>query len=254
MKTQEEQEQGRCLRVTPESIRQMESETELFTLGEGELPPIPDQVDWRTNNGYVGQVYDQGRCGSCWTFSVVGALESQWFLTTHQRVNLSQQNLVDCDTSSGGCYGGDLYRGFKFIKDSGGIDTFESYPYEARNNVCRFKKECVGAVVNGISMIKTGSEFDLRNAVATVGPVSVAICADEKFSAYRDGIYDNPNCPNDTLNHGVVVVGYGTEDGKDYWLIKNSWSDRWGQKGFGKMVRNRGNQCGIASNALYPII
>ncbi|XP_064455231.1 procathepsin L-like [Ornithodoros turicata] len=253
--TQEELEHRSGLRMTPESIPEMEAETEVFTLREGSLPPIPDQVDWRTNNGYVGHVYDQGMCSSCWAFSIVGTLESQWFLTTQQRVNLSQQNLVDCVTSSHGCKGGDLYEGFEYIKDSGGIDTLESYPYEAHDNVCRFKKEGVGAVVNGISMIKNGSEFDLRNAVATVGPVSVGIDAsDFRFFFYGSGIYDNPNCGSVNLTHAVVVVGYGTEDGKDYWLIKNSWSERWGQNGFGKMTRNRGNQCGIASNAVYPII
>ncbi|XP_064455228.1 procathepsin L-like isoform X1 [Ornithodoros turicata] len=254
--TPEETEQMRCLRMTPESIRQMEAGTELFTSRERKLPPIPDYVDWRTD-GYVGQVYSQGRCASCWAFSIVGTLESQWFLSAFQKVNLSQQNLVDCVTSSGGCRGGDLYEGFEYIKDSGGIDTFESYPYEARDNVCRFRKECVGAVVNGISRIKNGSEFDLRNAVATVGPVSVAIyAADGSFMSYRDGIYDNPHCRSDysSLTHAVVVVGYGTENGTDYWLIKNSWSEYWGQKGFGKMARNRGNQCGIATAAVYPII
>ncbi|XP_064455230.1 procathepsin L-like isoform X3 [Ornithodoros turicata] len=254
--TQEELDQRSCVRMTPESIRRMEAETELFTPREGVLPPIADQMDWRTNNGYVGHVYDQGRCGACWAFSVVGTLESQYYLYTQQKVNLSQQNLIDCDTSSFGCDGGYPYMGFQYIRDNGGINTFESYPYEARDNVCRFKNDDPDNVpVSAISRIKEGSEFDLRNAVATVGPVSVLIQSrDWKFSAYRDGVYDNPNCGDTYLNHAVVVVGYGTENGTDYWIIKNSWSDRWGQNGFGKMARNRGNQCGIASSALYPII
>lgn len=223
------------------------------------IPPanveLPKSVDWR-EKGAVTPVKDQGQCGSCWSFSATGALEGQHFRQTGKLVSLSEQNLVDCSTSYGnhGCNGGLMDFAFKYIKDNHGIDTEASYPYEAVDDTCHFKKRDVGASDVGFVDIKQGDEEALKAAVATVGPVSVAIDASQpSFQFYSEGVYDEPACSPINLDHGVLCIGYGvSDDGQEYWLVKNSWNTVWGDQGYIKMARNKNNMCGIASSASYP--
>lgn len=162
---------------------------------------------------------------------------------------------------------------FKYIKYNKGIDTEDSYPYEGivrhshcavlslkdhlQDDKCRFKPSDVGATDTGyVNIVPKGDEKKLQVAVATVGPISVAIDAGlDSFQFYKHGIYDEPDCSPSELDHGVLVVGYGTtSNGVDYWIVKNSWADDWGEDGYIRMVRNKHNQCGIASMASYPLV
>lgn len=226
--------------------------------GSTYLPPshvtLPDSVDWRLK-GYVTPIKDQGSCGSCWAFSATGSLEGQHFKKTGKLVSLSEQNLVDCATSEGnqGCEGGFMDLAFEYIIKNKGIDTEESYPYEARDGNCRFDPGNVGATCSGYTYIKSMSESALQSAVATEGPVSVAIDASSiSFQLYRNGVYSSKTCSQVVLNHGVLAVGYGTENSLDYWIVKNSWGTTWGDKGYIKMSRNNNNNCGIATAACFP--
>uniref|UniRef100_T1J339 Cathepsin L n=1 Tax=Strigamia maritima TaxID=126957 RepID=T1J339_STRMM len=216
---------------------------------------LPKSVDWR-KKGYVTPVKNQGQCGSCWAFSTTGSLEGQHFRKTGALVSLSEQNLVDCSYLNHGCNGGIMDYAFQYIKKNGGIDTEDSYKYEMQVGPCRFKKSSVGATVTGFVDVTTGDENALAEAVATVGPVSVAIDAsDPDFQHYSRGVYYKPDCSSTNLDHGVLVVGFGTDEKQnDFWLVKNSWGASWGDEGYIKMARNRENNCGIATLASYPLV
>jgi len=120
---------------------------------------------------------------------------------------------------------------------------------------CRFNPKNIGATLKNYSDIKAGDELALTEAIANVGPISVAVDASQSsFQYYSSGVYDEPNCSNVNLDHSLAIVGYGTMDGKDYYICKNSWGTEWGDKGYILMSRNKNNQCGIANIASYPIV
>nr|CAD7392043.1 unnamed protein product [Timema cristinae] len=218
---------------------------------------LPNSVDWR-EKGAVTPVKNQGHCGSCWSFSATGSLEGQHFRKTGFLVSLSEQNLIDCSTKYGnnGCNGGMMDFAFAYIRDNKGLDKEKLYPYRAHDEKCRYNPQNSGATDVGFTDIESGSEDQLMEAVATIGPVSIAIDASqESFQFYKTGVYYEPMCSNETLDHGVLVVGYGTdEDNQDYWIVKNSWGLTWGDAGYIKMARNRDNNCGVATSASYPLV
>uniref|UniRef100_A0A3Q3JGF7 Cathepsin 12 n=1 Tax=Monopterus albus TaxID=43700 RepID=A0A3Q3JGF7_MONAL len=195
-------------------------------------------VDYR-NMGYVTQVKDQGYCGSCWAFSTTGAIEGQLYKRTGQLISLSEQNLVDCSKSYGtyGCNGAWMANAYDYVINNG-LQSTDTYPYTS--------------LVSLLTWIPSPA---LADAVATIGPVTVAVDADHpSFLFYSSGIYDEPNCNSNNLSHAVLLVGYGSEGGQDYWIIKNSWGTNWGEGGYMRMIRDGKNTCGIASYALYPIL
>jgi len=217
---------------------------------------VPDSVDWRTQ-GYVTPIKDQKQCGSCWAFSAVASLEGQHFAKTKTLVSLSEQNLVDCSTKQGneGCNGGLMDQAFDYIKANNGIDTEASYPYKGVDGTCAFDPKNVGATLTGYTDIPSGDETALTAAIASVGPIAVAIDASHiTFQLYKRGVYYAPLCSSTNLDHGVTAVGYGVDAGTDYYIVKNSWGTVWGQEGYIWMSRGRNNNCGIATSASYPLV
>ncbi|XP_072924901.1 procathepsin L-like isoform X2 [Hemitrygon akajei] len=224
--------------------------------GAPKLFKLPQSVDWRTK-GYVTKVKDQGHCGSCWAFSAVGSLEGQTFKKTGKLISLSEQNLVDCSNSEGnhGCNGGLMHFAFNYVQSNNGIDTEECYPYTAYESTCKYDAKCRGTTCSGYRFVSHGNETALAEAVATVGPISVAIDAKHSsFQFYRSGVYYEPNCNDFLPNHGVLVVGYGSENGENYWIVKNSFGIWWGDHGYIKMAKDRNNNCAIADYAIYPLV
>jgi cathepsin L len=215
-----------------------------------------DIVNW-VNKGAVTGIKNQGQCGSCWSFSATGSMEGAKFLKTGTLTSLSEQNLVDCSTAQGneGCNGGLMDQAFQYVISNNGIDTEDSYPYTATGpNDCQYSSSNIGDTISNFQDVSSGSESALMTA-ANQQPVSVAIDAsNNSFQLYTSGVYYEPACSSTSLDHGVLVVGYGTDDsGTDYWLVKNSWGTDWGMSGYIQMSRNKNNNCGIATSASYPI-
>ncbi|GMI68808.1 esponsive to dehydration 21B [Hibiscus trionum] len=217
---------------------------------------LPDSVDWR-EHGAVSPVKDQGSCGSCWAFSTIAAVEAINKIVTGELISLSEQELVDCDRSyDSGCDGGLMDYAFQFIINNGGIDTEKDYPYLGFDNRCDpAKKNAKVVSIDGYEDVIPNDENALKKAVSHQ-PVSIAIEASGRvFQLYESGVF-NGECGS-ALDHGVVVVGYGTdENGQDYWIVRNSWGGKWGENGYIRMERNvdaNTGKCGIAMEASYPV-
>jgi len=218
---------------------------------------LPTEVDW-VLKGAVTPIKDQGICGSCWTFGTAGSIEGAWFLSSGDLVSVSEQQILDCAWGEwdSGCDGGEADTAMQWIMENRGMATEHSYPYLSQDHFCAAGERDSGVKLTGYANV-TGGESALQDAVATKGPVAIAIdAAHPEFEFYSEGVYYNAACKNeaDDLDHEVLVVGYGTEDGQDYWLVKNSWSTHWGNNGYIKMARNRDNNCGIATDPNYPIV
>ncbi|KAL5998281.1 hypothetical protein ACLOJK_009220 [Asimina triloba] len=235
---------------------------------------VPPSIDWR-QKGAVTNIKDQGQCGktscpgiheavflligmagSCWAFSTVVAVEGINRIKTKKLVSLSEQELVDCDTTENeGCDGGLMEAAFDFIAKNKGITTEQNYPYTGEDGTCILSKENSHVVViDGHECVTQNDEGALLKAAANQ-PVSVAIDAGgQDFQFYDEGVFDGW-CGTD-LNHGVAIVGYGTTlDGTKYWTVKNSWGTEWGEKGYIRMRRGISEKeglCGIAMDASYP--
>ena len=197
-------------------------------------PILPDSVDWRTK-GYVTPVKNQARCASCWAFSALGSLEGQYYKQTGRLISLSEQNLIDCSSDFGnsGCDSGFIEKAFRYIKKNKGINSQDSYPYKGVNQNCTYDPNNVAATLNRYVTIKSGDEKALTEAIATIGPIAVTIDATlVSFRFYSTGVYSDPDCSSTYLTHGAVAVGYGTtSDGQKYYIVKNSYSEAWGDKG-----------------------
>ncbi|XP_066253920.1 cathepsin L-like [Euwallacea similis] len=211
---------------------------------------VESSIDWR-DQGYVTPVKDQGQCGSCWAFSLTGTLEGALYKSKGQLTSLSEQQLVDCtlDTNDG-CNGGLMEQTFPYIV-ANGIESEADYPYTAVDGTCQYESSKVVTKIDDYTY-SYGDEGALLEMVSTVGPISVAMDA-SYIGSYSSGIFSSSDCTTWDLNHGVLVVGYGSENGEDYWIIKNSWGTEWGESGYIRLRRGT-NECGVSEDDSYPVI
>lgn len=221
---------------------------------------VPDSWDWR-EHGAVTPVKNQGQCGSCWSFSASGAMEGAWAIKTTDIISISEQQLVDCSKKYGnlGCKGGFMDNAFQYAIDNG-MCSEESYPYTS--GVTKTGGSCVDCKpvvsIKGCSDVPPNNQVALKEAVALIGPISIALDAETKlFQSYKSGVITSESCGTN-LDHGVLIVGYGEEDGIKYWLVKNSWGASWGDAGYIKISRSESKNdagiCGIAMQPSFPII
>jgi len=212
---------------------------------------LKDDINWVTQ-GAVTAVKNQGQCGSCWAFSTTGSIEGAEFLHgTKMLTSLSEQNLVDCSKENDACKGGLMDRAFSYV-ESHPLMKESDYPYTGHHS---FFSRCKYESSKGVGHVKgykdvASKNVDQMKAALAIGPVSVAVEADKSvFQSYRSGVITSSACGK-KLDHGVLAVGMGTEDGTDYFLVKNSWGASWGDKGYLKIGQN--DVCGILDQPSYP--
>jgi len=240
-----------------------------------ENPQIPDSFDWRTKH-VVTPVKDQGECGSCWAFSTIGTIESHWALKGHNLTQFSEQLLVDCSNGCSneppygpvcnqGCNGGWQWNAYFDIISWGGVETEVQYPYTAVTGSCQINKKLLQAKVKSYvcmsnQTVGAANEDQMAAYLVQTGPLAIAMDADI-LQDYDSGIVDpwfpNWDCDPTSLDHALLIVGYGVESSEiwgktPYWIVKNSWGADWGENGYFRIVRGTG-ACGL-SNAVSSVI
>jgi len=215
------------------------------------MKALPKNVDWR-EKGIVTPVKDQGRCGSCWTFASAEAIESILALANGQLVELSEQNILDCTPNphhcggTGGCAGGTAELAYDNLKNIG-VASEWSYSYNSYwgSDFQCSKQAKPYTMISGYVTLPMNQQQPLMFAVANVGPIAISVDA-SAWHFYDSGVFDDCNQTNPDIDHATLLVGYGSDNALgDYWLVRNSWSPGWGEKGYIRIRRESIPRCGV---------
>ena len=215
-----------------------------------------DNFNWVDKNK-ITSVKNQLECGSCWAFSTIGSYENWYAINYGELVDFSEQELVDCDNNDNGCNGGLMTNGLTYIKNNG-ICKYNDYEYNGKKNLLCNNKCTKYPKINGCINVPSNDNVSLKNALLQ-NAITIAIEANNLyFQHYKSGIIDDETKCGNNVDHGVLLVGYGEENGMKYWLVKNSWGSDWGDKGYVKILRYENNEnnnsgvCGILTMPSYP--
>ncbi|XP_075985693.1 cathepsin L-like peptidase [Anticarsia gemmatalis] len=216
---------------------------------------LPESFDLRLE-GAVTPIKNQGGCGSCWAFCTTAAVEGAVARVNGDRLlDLSEQSLVDCawDYGSMGCHGGTLDGALKYVYEHG-IPTERDYGiYTEHDGFCEINNMTSKYDIKGFAQVTPRNPNALKVALYKYGPVTIAIHASDQMVHYSSGLFYDFSCDSTYPNHGVTVVGYGVRDGEDYWIVKNSWGEAWGEDGY-ILMSSRNNNCYVLDSPYYPIV
>ncbi|XP_035524926.1 cathepsin O isoform X2 [Morone saxatilis] len=216
-------------------------------LKTGKTEGLPAKFDWR-DKAVVAPVQNQQACGSCWAFSVVGAVQSVHAIDGSQLVELSVQQVVDCSFQNEGCNGGSPVQALKWLKQSKmKLVPQSEYPYKAKTGICHFFSQSHGvvAVKNFTAYDFSGQEEAMMGHLVEHGPLAAIVDA-VSWQDYLGGIIQH-HCSSQRSNHAVLVVGYNTTGDIPYWIVQNSWGTTWGNEGY-VYIKIGSNVCGIADS------
>ena len=211
---------------------------------------IPTSFDWR-DHGAVTSVKTEGRCGSCWAFSVAANIEGLYKIQSGKLIDFSVSQLIDCDKYNNGCDGGRIYRAIQWLSENGGLNTENDYPYISKKRECKFKKDKFRVKVDGFLRISQNEEY-IAYHLTKIGPLIASING-KVLQFYFGGIFDPTNCNPESLNRAVNIVGYGEENGKKFWIVKNDLGKGFGEAGYFRIIRGVG-KCGINLNVMTAVL
>ncbi|KZS11246.1 Uncharacterized protein APZ42_023963 [Daphnia magna] len=206
-------------------------------------------LDYRNHN-CMPPVKDQGQCGSCWAFASTTPLEFATCMKRGRSVLLSEQQLVDCDKTNGGCDGGWYTSAWIYIWKAWGSAKQSLYPYNAQENKCTYSWFMRDAKVFTYRYAPSKNMLAMQQAIEKYGLLATAFTVVDSFSSYADGVYDDNACDGQPVNHAIVIVGWDTLNGVDYWIARNSWGPDWGKNGY-IYVKRGVNKCGIETYPAY---
>jgi C1A family cysteine protease len=217
-----------------------------------DMNAVSNSVNWVTA-GAVNPVKNQGGCGSCWTFSTMAIMESTHKIKSGKLLSFSEQQLVDCVTTSHGCSGGNVGGALNYLMTNAAMSE-ASYPYTAKDGTCKYSSTNNTGVKSTSWTHITARDTNAMKTALAKSPFSIAIEADQRvFQSYKSGIFNATDCGT-TLDHATAVVGWGTSNGVEYWLMRNSWGASWGESGYMRIQIVSGDGiCGINIRPLYTL-
>jgi len=214
----------------------------------------PSTFDWR-DKGAVTPVKDQGQCGSCWAFSATENIESVWIIAgkaDNSTLQLSPQQIVDCDSTDSGCDGGDTITAFAYVISAPGLESANAYPYTAEDGDCAFDASRVKAKISSWKYAtQSQDETAIKNNLVAWSPLSICVDA-SSWQDYSGGVMTPDDCGTD-LDHCVQLVGYDSGASTPFWFVRNSWSEDWGEDGYLRLEMNQ-NTCGMAEEATSTFV
>ncbi|XP_020762092.1 cathepsin W isoform X1 [Odocoileus virginianus] len=231
---------------------------------------VPSTCDWR-KAGTISPVRDQQHCNCCWAIAAAGNIEALWAIKFHQSVEVSVQQLIDCDRCGNGCKGGFVWDAFLTVLNNRGLASEKDYPFDGsgKTHSCRAEKHKKVAWIQDFIILQA-CEQSIARHLATQGPITVTINM-TLLQHYRKGVIKATptTCDPIQVNHSVLLVGFGktkSVEGRQgkaasfgsysrprhsmaYWTLKNSWGTQWGEKGYFRLHRGS-NTCGITK---FPV-